>query len=76
MLVLSRKEGERIVIGPDIVISVVAVQGGRVKLGISAPSEVPIHREEVRDRAIRHEATLARPASWHATESTYYAEFA
>jgi carbon storage regulator len=50
MLVLSRKCGEAIVVGNDITITVVAVQGGRVKLGVVAPAEVPIHREEVYDK--------------------------
>jgi carbon storage regulator len=50
MLVLSRKRGEGIVIGYDITVTVLATEGGRVKLGISAPSEVPIHREEVYQR--------------------------
>ena len=47
MLVLSRKRGERIILGDGITITVVSVQGERVKLGIEAPVEVPIHREEI-----------------------------
>jgi carbon storage regulator len=47
MLILSRKVGERIVIGDGIVLAVVEVQGDRVKLGILAPRDVPVHREEV-----------------------------
>ena len=47
MLVLSRKHGEAIVIGNGITVTVLAVDGDRVKLGVVAPSEVPIHREEV-----------------------------
>ena len=50
MLVLSRKPGESIVIGNDITVTVVAVEGGRVKLGFNAPREVPIHRTEVYQR--------------------------
>jgi carbon storage regulator len=45
--VLSRKQGERIVIGDGIVVTVLAVEGNRVKLGFAGPSNVPIHREEV-----------------------------
>jgi carbon storage regulator len=55
MLVLSRKQGERIVIGRDIVITVLESPGGRVRLGIEAPRGTPIHREEVFDRIARHE---------------------
>ena len=47
MLVLSRKEGERICIGEDIVLTVVSIRGDRVRLGFEGPREVPIHREEV-----------------------------
>ena len=48
MLVLSRKPGERILIGREITLTVLEVRGGRVKLGFSGPASVPIHREEVR----------------------------
>lgn len=47
MLVLSRKRGERIVIGESIVITVVEIRGDKVRLGIVAPKDVPVHREEV-----------------------------
>lgn len=47
MLVLTRKAGERIVIGTGITVTVVAVQGNRVRLAFEAPADVPIHREEV-----------------------------
>jgi len=51
MLVLSRKRGERIVIGPDIELIVVAIRGERVQLGFHAPKEVAIHREEILGRS-------------------------
>jgi len=47
MLVLSRKKGESIVINENISISVIDVQGDQVKLGINAPREVPIYRQEI-----------------------------
>ena len=47
MLVLSRKVGEQIRIGDHMVITVVAIRGDKVRLGITAPTEVPVHREEV-----------------------------
>jgi carbon storage regulator len=50
MLVLSRKTGETICIGSGITVSVLGIQGGRVRLGLSAPAKVPIHREEIRRR--------------------------
>jgi carbon storage regulator len=55
MLVLSRKAGERIRIGPEIELTVLGIHKGRVKLGFAGPPDVPIHREEVvrRDRSDR-----------------------
>jgi carbon storage regulator len=49
MLVLSRRIGEQIVIGTDIQITVVRVEGSKVKLGISAPLRVGVRREEVQE---------------------------
>ena len=50
MLVLTRKAGERIWIGDDISVTVVRVTGGGVRLGIEAPHELPVVREELRHR--------------------------
>ena len=50
MLVLSRKKNESIVIRDDIVVMVVEVQGDKVRLGIEAPREVPVHRLEVYEK--------------------------
>jgi carbon storage regulator len=55
MLVLSRKEGECIVIGRNIVITVLESRGNRVRLGITAPPDTPINREEVFERLARAE---------------------
>jgi len=54
MLVLSRKQDEKIIIGDSITLMVVSIQGDKVRLGIEAPKEVSIHREEVY-KAIQHE---------------------
>jgi carbon storage regulator len=58
MLVLTRKAGERIVLGKDIELEVLEICGKRVRLGFSAPSHVPIHRQEVR-RRIEQERRLS-----------------
>ena len=50
MLILTRKDGEAITIGDDITLRVVMVDGTPVRLGIDAPRELPVHREEVAER--------------------------
>lgn len=50
MLILGRHPGEEIVIGSDIVVTVLEVRGSNVRIGISAPPEVSVHRREVKDR--------------------------
>ncbi len=50
MLILTRKEGESLRLGDDIVVTVVGVKGGAVRLGIAAPRDVAVHREEIYDR--------------------------
>ena len=50
MLVLTRKSGEGIIIGDDIKITVVELKGGGVRIGIDAPREMKVHRQEVFDR--------------------------
>ncbi len=49
MLVLSRKKNESIVINHDITVVVVEIRGDKVRLGVEAPKEVPVHRKEVYD---------------------------
>jgi len=54
MLVLSRQRDESIIIGDNVVVTVVDIRGDKVRLGIEAPKEVPVHRQEVYE-AIRRE---------------------
>lgn len=54
MLVLSRKKNEKITIGDDITVAVVEIRGDKVRLGIEAPKEVPVHRQEVYDAIQRN----------------------
>ncbi|MHC4187135.1 MAG: carbon storage regulator CsrA [Planctomycetota bacterium] len=49
MLVLSRQRDESIMIGDDVEITIVEVRGDKVRLGITAPREIPVHRREVYD---------------------------
>jgi carbon storage regulator len=50
MLVLSRKEGETVCIAGDIRVTIVEIRGNKVRIGIHAPRDVPIHRQEVSER--------------------------
>lgn len=50
MLVLSRKSTESVCIGDGIVVRVLEISGGRVRLGITAPAEIPVHRSEIAAR--------------------------
>lgn len=66
MLVLSRKVGERLWIGENISITVVKITGGGVRIGIEAPHELPVVREELKTRmnqeaAVAAENSVARP---------------
>lgn len=71
MLVLSRRLGERIVIGPHITMTVVEIHHDRVKLAFEGPREVPIHREEIYRRI--HAEELGHGSGQH---SQFMPEFA
>lgn len=61
MLVLSRKKDESIVIGENIIITIVDVRGDKVRLGIDAPASVPVHRQEIYDALKREMARNDAP---------------
>jgi carbon storage regulator len=56
MLVLSRQRDESIFIGDNIVITIVDIRGDKVRLGIEAPTEIPVHRQEVYEAIQRENA--------------------
>jgi carbon storage regulator len=60
MLVMSRKPGERLLIGASVEVTVLSVHGDQVRLGVSAPREIPIHRQELLDRIRRENRRAAR----------------
>ena len=64
MLVLSRKKNESIVINNDVIITIVEIRGDKVRLGIVAPKDVAVHREEVYEAIHGHKPTMgeAKPA--------------
>lgn len=60
MLVLSRKRNESIVINENITITVVEIRGDKVRIGIEASKDIPVHRQEVYDAIHRHEPRKAK----------------
>ena len=60
MLVLSRQRDESIMIGDDVEITIVDVRGDKVRLGITAPKQIPVHRREIYDAIQREKAEKAR----------------
>ncbi len=61
MLVLSRRRDESIMIGDDVEITIVDVRGDKVRLGITAPKHIPVHRREIYDAILREKAGEAAP---------------
>ena len=59
MLILTRRVGERLMIGEEIAVTVLGVKGNQVRLGVQAPANVSVHREEIYER-IRAERDSAR----------------
>jgi len=60
MLVLSRHRDQSIIIGDDIVVTIVDIRGDKVRLGIDAPTEIPVHRREVYEAIQRENLRAAR----------------
>lgn len=60
MLVLSRQRDESIMIGDNIVVTIVDIRGDKVRLGINAPAEIPVHRQEVYEAIQRENLRASR----------------
>ncbi|HEX9877540.1 MAG TPA: carbon storage regulator CsrA [Gammaproteobacteria bacterium] len=56
MLILTRRVGETVVIGDDVTVTVLGVKGNQVRLGVNAPKQVAVHREEIYERIRREQA--------------------
>ena len=60
MLILARRLNETVMIGDEVTVTVLGVKGGQVRLGISAPKDVAVHREEVYERIKHEQQTMNR----------------
>jgi len=63
MLILTRRVGETVKIGDDVDITVLGVKGSQVRIGINAPKNVAVHREEIFDRIQRDKLVPGQPAA-------------
>lgn len=62
MLILSRRVGEVIMIGDNVTVTLLGIKGGQVRLGIDAPKQIAVHREEIYQRVKRESQELASKA--------------
>lgn len=58
MLILTRRVGESVVIGGDVTVTVLGVKGNQVRLGVNAPRDIAVHREEIHERIKREQAEV------------------
>jgi len=61
MLILTRRVGETLMIGDNVTITVLQINGNQVRIGINAPKEVAVHREEIYEKVQREKTNVSRP---------------
>ncbi|MEJ2756528.1 MAG: carbon storage regulator CsrA [Gammaproteobacteria bacterium] len=69
MLILTRRQGETLMIGDEITVTVLSVKGNQVRIGVEAPKHVPVHRKEIWDRIQKEKADGDPSVSGHAQDS-------
>lgn len=60
MLILTRRAGETVMIGNDITVTILGTKGNQVRVGVTAPKELPIHRAEIYEQIKRAEAAASK----------------
>ena len=70
MLILTRRIGEKLVIGDNVTVTILGVKGNQIRVGIEAPAEIQVHREEIYQRILKERAEAERADGNHADRAT------